>query len=129
LIYRHTALVHATYSINVVFLAITKAASPLLADFVAKVFCGWPTKILKTADAFFTRRREGSHRFSENDHGASYRRYKVLRRRSGLRISFCEIFSLTRFSTFATLSAQADVTACVYRKPKSGRSDDEVRQG
>jgi len=30
LIYRHTALVHATYSINVVFLAITKAASPLL---------------------------------------------------------------------------------------------------
>ena len=31
LIYRHTALVHATYSINVVFLAITKAASPLLA--------------------------------------------------------------------------------------------------
>jgi hypothetical protein len=31
LIYQHTALVHATYSINVVFLAITKAASPLLA--------------------------------------------------------------------------------------------------
>jgi hypothetical protein len=31
LIYRHTALVRATYSINVVFLAIAKAASPLLA--------------------------------------------------------------------------------------------------
>jgi hypothetical protein len=34
LIYRHTALVHATYSINVVFLAITKAASPLLCWFL-----------------------------------------------------------------------------------------------
>jgi hypothetical protein len=31
LIYRHTALVRATYSINVVLLAITKAASPILA--------------------------------------------------------------------------------------------------
>jgi hypothetical protein len=40
----------------------------------------------------------------KNDHGASYWRYRVLQRRCGLRISFCEIFSGARFSTFATLS-------------------------
>jgi hypothetical protein len=40
LIYRHTALVHATYSINVVFLAITKAASPLLAHSVISLRFG-----------------------------------------------------------------------------------------
>src|ERR1700688_2498691 len=38
----------------------------------------------------------------KNDHGASYWRYRVLQRRSDLRISFCEIFSVARFSTFAT---------------------------
>jgi hypothetical protein len=31
LTHRHTALVRATYSINVVLLAITKAANPILA--------------------------------------------------------------------------------------------------
>jgi len=43
----------------------------------------------------------------KNDHGASYWRYRVLQRRSGLRISFCEIFSVARFSIFATLSANS----------------------
>ena len=41
----------------------------------------------------------------KNDHGASYRRYGVLPWRSRLKINFCEIFDVVRFSTFATLSA------------------------
>ena len=40
-------------------------------------------------------------------HGASYRRYGVLPRRSWLKINFCEIFGVVRFSTFATLSAKS----------------------
>ena len=43
----------------------------------------------------------------KNDHGASYRRYGVLPWRSWLKINFCEIFGVVRFSTFATLSSQA----------------------
>src|SRR5665811_2343345 len=41
----------------------------------------------------------------KNDYGPSYRRYGVLQRRSRLKISFCEIFGVSRFSTFATISA------------------------
>ena len=41
----------------------------------------------------------------KNDHGASYRRYGALQWRRRLKISFCEIFGVVRFSTFATLSA------------------------
>ena len=40
----------------------------------------------------------------KNDHGASYRRYGVLPWRSRLKINFCEIFGVVRFSTFSTLS-------------------------
>jgi hypothetical protein len=40
----------------------------------------------------------------KSDHGASYRRYGVLPWRSRLKINFCEIFGVVRFSTFATLS-------------------------
>jgi hypothetical protein len=39
---------------------------PKSADFVAKVFLGWRTKILKAADAFCARRHEGPHRFIQN---------------------------------------------------------------
>jgi len=42
----------------------------------------------------------------KNDHGAPYGRYAVLRRWSQLKMSFCEIFSVVQFSTFATLSKQ-----------------------
>jgi hypothetical protein len=38
----------------------------LLADIVAKVFLGWRTKILRAADAFCARRREGPYRFIQN---------------------------------------------------------------
>jgi hypothetical protein len=40
----------------------------------------------------------------KNDHGASYGRYAVLQWWSRLKISFCEIFGVAQFSTFATLS-------------------------
>jgi hypothetical protein len=40
----------------------------------------------------------------KNDHGASYERYGVLRWRRRLKISFCEIFGVVQFSTFATQS-------------------------
>src|ERR1700682_5427340 len=35
----------------------------LLADIVAKVFLGWRRKILRAADAFYARRREGTISF------------------------------------------------------------------
>jgi hypothetical protein len=38
----------------------------------------------------------------KTDHGASYRRYGVLPWRCRLKIYFCEIFGVVRFSTFAT---------------------------
>jgi hypothetical protein len=41
-------------------------ACPQLADIVAKVFLGWRTKILRAADAFYARRREGPYRFIQN---------------------------------------------------------------
>src|SRR6478735_8128787 len=40
--------------------------SLVLADIVAKVFLGWRTKILRAADAFYARRREGPYRFIQN---------------------------------------------------------------
>src|SRR6476619_1304295 len=36
------------------------------ADTVAKVFLGWRTKILRAADAFYARRRQGPYRFIQN---------------------------------------------------------------
>ena len=41
-------------------------ACPKSADIVAKVFLGWRTKILRAADAFYARRREGPYRFIQN---------------------------------------------------------------
>jgi hypothetical protein len=40
--------------------------SVLLPDIVAKVFLGWRRKILRAADAFYARRREGPCRFIQN---------------------------------------------------------------
>ncbi len=40
----------------------------------------------------------------KNDHGASYRRYGVLPKRSWLKTNICEIFDVVQLSTFATLS-------------------------
>jgi hypothetical protein len=55
----------------------------------------------------------------KNDHGASYGRYGVLRWRSQLKISFCEIFGAARFSTFATISA---INGLMHRSKQSDHS-------
>ena len=39
---------------------------PVMADIVAKVFLGCRRKILRAADAFYDRRREGPYRFTQN---------------------------------------------------------------
>jgi len=53
----------------------------------------------------FVRRDVRGHTASQkNDHGASYRRYRALQRRSRLKIKFCESFGVVRFSSFATES-------------------------
>jgi len=56
----------------------------------------------------------------KNDHGASYRRYRVLQCRSRLKINFCEIFGVVQFSTFATKSAQNGPPAMSELCPLSG---------
>jgi hypothetical protein len=52
----------------------------------------------------------------KNGHGASYRRQRVLQRRSRPKLGFRKIFGVVRFSTFATLSANVghstDSTPC-----------------
>jgi hypothetical protein len=45
--------------------------SLLFADIVAKVFLGCRTKILRAAEAFCARRREGTYRFIQNRSRAS----------------------------------------------------------
>ena len=58
----------------------------------------------------------------KNDHGASYGRYAVLQRWGRLKISFCEIFGVVQFSTFATQSeverTRADPAARSAADPK-----------
>ena len=44
----------------------TGSACPFGADIVAKVFLGCRSKILRAADAFYARRREGPYRFIQN---------------------------------------------------------------
>jgi hypothetical protein len=63
------------------------------------------------------------------DHGPSYGRYAVLQRWSRLKISFCEIFGVVQFSTFATLSARHGHAAVVVRCPLLGGVVSPGRQG
>jgi hypothetical protein len=79
--------------------------SPLLADIVAKVFSGGRTKILRTADALFARRREGPYRFIQNRSWTSVVALKSDAAAEKSQIDFREIFRVVRFSTFATISA------------------------
>jgi len=79
--------------------------SLLVADIVAKVFFGWSTKILKTADALRARRREGPHRFIQKRPPAFVLAQRTLRQQQRLKIDLREIFGVVRFSTFATVSA------------------------
>jgi hypothetical protein len=58
----------------------------------------------------------------KNDHGASYGRYAVLQWWSRLKISFCEIFGVVQFSTFATLSRVERTCTDPKRTSGPGRS-------
>jgi hypothetical protein len=73
---------------------------------VAKVFLGWRTKILRAADAFYARRREGPYRFIQNRSRTSVLALKSTQRQRSPKINFREIFRVARFSTFATISAR-----------------------
>jgi hypothetical protein len=60
----------------------------------------------------------------KNDHGAPYGRYAVLRRWSQLKMSFCEIFSVVQFSTFATLSPNEQTSvAGPLRRQRSAQTN------
>jgi hypothetical protein len=74
-------------------------------DIVAKVFLGWRTKILRAADAFYARRREGPYRFIQDRSRTSVVALKSDAEQRSPKINFREIFRVVRFSTFATVSA------------------------
>jgi hypothetical protein len=72
-----------------------------LADSVEKVFWG-DDQNFSGLLMRFARGDMRDHIVShKNDHGASYERYRVLQWRGRLKISFCEIFGVVQFSTFA----------------------------
>jgi hypothetical protein len=76
-----------------------------VADIVAKVFLGWRTKILRAADAFYARQREGPYRFIQDRSRTSVVALKSDAEQRSPKINFREIFRVVRFSTFATVSA------------------------
>jgi hypothetical protein len=63
----------------------------------------------------------------KSDYGTSYRRCGVLQRQSRLKISFCEIFGVGRFPTFATISAKRRHARA--SAPNSARASLGVRSG
>src|SRR6266850_984269 len=94
--------------------------SPLMADIVAKVFSGWRTKILRAADAFYARRREGPYRFIQNRSRTSLVALKsdAAAERSTDQLS--RDFFVVRISTFATISARSGHGRCSRRCPLTG---------
>ena len=71
-------------------------------DFVAKVFLGWRTRILRAADAFCARRRERPHRFIQNRPGTSVVALKSDTAAEKSKDQLSRDFRVARFSTFAT---------------------------
>src|SRR5258705_9415544 len=85
---------------------------PLTPDIVAKVFLGWRTKILRAADAFSARRREGPYRFIQNRSRTSVVALKSHAAVEKSKDQLREIFRVARFSTFATISATNGLMHC-----------------
>src|SRR5712672_2560613 len=95
---------------------------PLCADIVAKVFLGWRTKILRAADAFFGRRREGPYRFIQNrsrtsvvalksDAAAEKSKDQLWRDFQGCSIfDFCNNIDPLRTSAFADATVECTVS-------------------
>jgi hypothetical protein len=97
---------------------ISRAESAVPSIVLKKSFWGDQRKFLEPLMRFARgdmRDHTVSHRI---DYCASYRRYGVLPRRSRLKIKFCEIFGVVRFSTFATLSPQQQTSiSAQYANP------------
>src|SRR5258707_14919993 len=79
----------------------------LWVDIAAKVFLGWRTKILRAADAFYARRREGPYRFIQNRSRTSVVALKGDAAAEKSKDQLSRDFRVVRFSTFATISAQS----------------------
>jgi hypothetical protein len=82
----------------------------LCADIVAKVFLGRQMRILRAADAFCARRREGPFRFIQNRSRTSLVPLKNNAGAESPKINFREIFWVVRFSTFAKKICQKPVS-------------------
>src|SRR6478609_11097804 len=83
----------------------TVRSCPLRADIVAKVFLGCRTKILRAADAFYARQREGPYRFIQNRSRISVVALKNDAAAEKPKDQLSRDFLVVRFSTFATISA------------------------
>src|SRR4030081_2949320 len=89
-----------------VLVRLGRALCLLVADIVAKVFLGWRTKILRAADAFYARRREGPYRFIQNRSRTSVVALKSDAAVEKSKDQLSRDFRVVRFSTFATISAR-----------------------
>ena len=64
----------------------------------------------------------------KTDHGPAHRRYRALQQWRCLKICFCEIFGIVRFSTFATISATSKLMHRSKRRPPSITSSARARR-
>src|SRR3984893_466744 len=90
----------------------------LLADIVAKVFLGWRRKILRAADAFYARRREGTISFHSKS--ITDLRSGIEKRRSSREVqrsTFARFLGLFDFRLLQQNRRHAD---CIGRCPLSG---------
>src|SRR6267378_2236299 len=82
-----------------------------------KVFLGRRTKILRAADAFYARRREGPYRFIQNRSRTSVVALKSDAAAEKSKDQLSQIFRVARFSTFATISANSRHRAVPMNRP------------
>ena len=90
--------------------AATTAACPFCADSVEKVFCGWRPKILRTADAFRARRREGPHHFIQKRPPVFVSTVEVFEAVGRLKIDFRRIFGAFDFRLLQKYLPGADIS-------------------
>ena len=87
------------------------SACPKSADSVEKVFLGCRTKILRAADAFYARRREGPYRFIQNRSRTSVVALKSDAAAERSKINFREFLGLFDFRLLQQYRHLADVGA------------------
>src|SRR6266478_9677832 len=77
-------------------------ARPLYPRYCCKSLFGGRTKFFSAADAFYERRYEGPHRFTQKRPRSFV--WALRSTAAAEQISFCGIFGVVQFSTFATQS-------------------------